>query len=72
MFEKLKGVEDRFHELEAAVVRSEGGQDRDAYQKYIREHSEISPVIVRLSGSSNGSTGNWMTALNCYGMTIPK
>jgi peptide chain release factor 1 len=45
MFEKLKGVEDRFHELERLLSDPKVVQDRDAYQKYIREHAEISPVI---------------------------
>jgi peptide chain release factor 1 len=45
MFDKLKGVEDRFKELERQLSDPKVVQDRDAYQKYIREHAEISPVV---------------------------
>jgi len=45
MFDKLKGVEDRFKELERLLSDPKVVQDRDAYQKYIREHAEISPVV---------------------------
>lgn len=46
MFDKLKGVEDRFKELERLLSDPKVVQDRDAYQKYIREHAEISPVVA--------------------------
>ena len=46
MFEKLKGVEDRFQELERLLSDPKVVQDRDAYQKYICEHAEISPVVT--------------------------
>ncbi|WP_419656784.1 PrfA: peptide chain release factor 1 [Desulfosarcina variabilis str. Montpellier] len=45
MFNKLKGVEDRFKELERLLSDPEVVQDRDAYQKYIREHAEISSIV---------------------------
>ena len=45
MLNKLKGVEDRFKELEQLLSDPEVVQDRDAYQKYIREHAEISPIV---------------------------
>jgi peptide chain release factor 1 len=45
MFEKLNGVEDRFQELERLLSDPKVVQDRDAYQKYIREHAEISPIV---------------------------
>ena len=45
MFNKLKGVEDRFQELEQLLANPETVQDRDAYQKYIREHAEILPIV---------------------------
>jgi len=45
MFDKLKGVEDRFKELERLLSDPKVVQDREAYQKYIREHAEISPVV---------------------------
>jgi peptide chain release factor 1 len=46
MFDKLKGVEDRFQELERLLSDPEVVQDRDAYQKYIREHAEILPIVT--------------------------
>ena len=46
MFDKLKGVEDRFQELERLLSDPQVVQDREAYQKYIREHAEISPVVA--------------------------
>ncbi|WP_410288353.1 peptide chain release factor 1 [Desulfosarcina sp.] len=45
MFEKLKGVQDRFQELERLLSDPKVVQDRDAYQKFIREHAEISPIV---------------------------
>jgi peptide chain release factor 1 len=45
MFDKLKGVEDRFQELERLLSDPKVVQDRDAYQKYIREHAEIAPIV---------------------------
>jgi len=46
MFDKLKGVEDRFKELERLLSDPGVVQDRDAYQKYIREHAEIAPIVA--------------------------
>jgi peptide chain release factor 1 len=46
MFDKLKGVEDRFRELEQLLSDPEVVQNRDLYQKYIREHAEISPIVA--------------------------
>ena len=46
MFDKLKGVEDRFQELERLLSDPKVLGDRDAYQKYICEHADISPVVV--------------------------
>jgi peptide chain release factor 1 len=46
MFDKLKGVEDRFQELERLLSDPEVVQNREAYQKYIREHAEISPIVA--------------------------
>jgi peptide chain release factor 1 len=45
MFEKLKGVEDRFCRLESLLSDPEVLQDRAAYQKYAREHAEISEIV---------------------------
>ena len=45
MFNKLKGVEDRFGQLEGLLSDPEVVRDRAAYQKYAREHSEISEIV---------------------------
>lgn len=46
MFEKLKGVEKRFSELEKRLSDPDVVKDREAYQKYIREHSEIVKIVT--------------------------
>lgn len=46
MFEKLKGVEKRFAEIEKLISDPDIIKDREAYQKYIREHAELSKVVT--------------------------
>lgn len=46
MFEKLKGVEDRFCRLETLLSDPEVLQDRTAYQKYAREHAELAEIVT--------------------------
>ena len=46
MYEKLKGVEDRFSQLEGLLSDPKVLQDRAAYQKYAREHSEIGEIVT--------------------------
>jgi len=45
MFEKLKGVEDRFLEVEKLLSDSKIFQDREAYQKYSREHADLNKIV---------------------------
>ena len=45
MFDKLKGVEDRFVELEGLLSDPKVVQDRGAFQKYAREHAEINEIV---------------------------
>lgn len=45
MFDKLKGVEKRFLEIEQTISDPAVVQDRERYQKYIREHAELSPIV---------------------------
>ncbi|MCW7752638.1 peptide chain release factor 1 [Desulfobotulus sp. H1] len=45
MFEKLAGVEDRFVELERLMSDPAVLADRERYQKYLREHAEISDLV---------------------------
>ncbi len=45
MFNKLKGVEERFGQLEALLSDPQVLQDRTAYQKYAREHSDLAEII---------------------------
>ena len=46
MFERLKGVEDRFTEVEYKLSDPAIVKDRQAYQKYSREHAELSEVVA--------------------------
>ncbi|MHC4325726.1 MAG: peptide chain release factor 1 [Planctomycetota bacterium] len=46
MFDKLKGVENRFAEIETLLSDPEVVQDQDAYQKYVREHAELHKVVT--------------------------
>ena len=45
MFEKLKGVEERFLEIEKHLSDPEIVKDRQAYQKLIREHAELNKIV---------------------------
>ena len=45
MFEKLKGVEERFLEIEKHLSDPEIVNDRQAYQKLIREHAELNKIV---------------------------
>jgi len=45
MFDKLKGIEERFYEIETLLSNPEIVQDQEAYQKYGREHAELNKVV---------------------------
>jgi len=45
MFDKLSGVENRFLEVERLLSDPGIVQDRDAYQKYSREHADLSKIV---------------------------
>ena len=45
MFEKLEGVEERYSSMEARLGDPEVIQDRDRYQRYVREHSELGKIV---------------------------
>ena len=45
MFDRLKGVEKRFLEIEKLLGNPEIIQNRDLYQKYIREHAELNKIV---------------------------
>jgi len=46
MFEKLTGVEERFVELEKQLSDSQVVQNREIYQKYVREHAELNKIVA--------------------------
>ncbi|MCP4105204.1 MAG: peptide chain release factor 1 [Desulfobacteraceae bacterium] len=46
MFDKLRGVEERFLEVEKLLSDPEIIKDREAYQKYTREHSDLARVVT--------------------------
>ncbi|MEJ2657069.1 MAG: peptide chain release factor 1 [Desulfobacterales bacterium] len=45
MFDKLTGVEDRFSEVEKLLSDPKILQDREAYQKYTREHADLGKIV---------------------------
>ncbi len=45
MFEKLKGVEERFIEIESQMGDPDVVQNRTAYQALSREHAELAPIV---------------------------
>jgi peptide chain release factor 1 len=45
MFEKIKEIEDRFNQLENELSRPDIFKDQKRYQKYTKEHSQLSPII---------------------------
>ncbi len=46
MLEKLKGVENRFLEIEKRLSDSKIIADLEAYQKYSREHADLSKIVT--------------------------
>ncbi|RTZ98833.1 MAG: peptide chain release factor 1 [Deltaproteobacteria bacterium] len=45
MFDKLKGVEERFNDIEIRLSDPKVVQDRVAYKRYSQEHAELAPVV---------------------------
>jgi peptide chain release factor 1 len=46
MFEKLIGVEERFVDVEKQLSDPKIVQNREAYQKFVREHAELNKVVT--------------------------
>ncbi len=46
MFNKLEGVEKRFSEIETLLSDPQIVKDRDAFQKYSREHAELEKIVT--------------------------
>jgi len=46
MFDKLIGVEERFIDVEKQLSDPKVVQDRDAYQKYVREHADLNKIVT--------------------------
>jgi peptide chain release factor 1 len=46
MFEKLREIETRFEHLETALARPEVVSDQTVYQKHMKEHSGLSPIVT--------------------------
>lgn len=46
MLDKLSGVEKRFLELEQILADPKVVQDRNAYQKYVKKHSELNKIVT--------------------------
>ncbi|MFZ7113368.1 MAG: peptide chain release factor 1 [Desulfatiglandales bacterium] len=45
MFENIREIEERYRELESELARPEVIQDQKRYQRYLKEHSRLSPVV---------------------------
>lgn len=45
MFEKIKEIEDRYSLLESELSRPDIFKDQKTFQKYSKEHSQLSPII---------------------------
>lgn len=46
MLDKLEGVEKRFNQLEKFLSDPEIVRDRDSYEKYSKEHSELNKIVT--------------------------
>ena len=46
MFGKIREIEDRFEQLENDLARPEIIRDQKTYQKYLKEHSHLKPIIT--------------------------
>jgi peptide chain release factor 1 len=46
MFGKIREIEDRFEQLENDLARPEIIRDQKTYQKYLKEHSRLRPIIM--------------------------
>lgn len=46
MFGKIKEIEDRFEQLEGELSRPEIIRDQKVYQKYLKEHGQLTPIIT--------------------------
>jgi peptide chain release factor 1 len=45
MLGKVKEIEERFGEIEKEIARPEVIRDQKAYQRYLKEHSNLAPII---------------------------
>jgi len=45
MFDKLEGVEARYQLIETRLGEPQVVNDRDSYQKYVREHAELGKIV---------------------------
>ena len=46
MFGKVREIEERFEQLESDLARPEIIKDQAIYQKYLKEHSHLTPIIT--------------------------
>ncbi len=46
MFGKIREIEDRYKQLEGDLARPEIIRDQKVYQKYAKEHSQLTPIIT--------------------------
>lgn len=47
MLDKLKAIEDKYIELGKQVIDPEVINDRENWQKLIKEHAELEPIVMK-------------------------
>ncbi|HEY8361252.1 MAG TPA: peptide chain release factor 1 [Tissierellaceae bacterium] len=47
MLEKLKSIEERYSELEKMIIDPEIINDRENWQKLMKEHAELEPIVLK-------------------------
>jgi len=47
MFERLEFIEDKYNELSAKIADSEVINQQSIWQKYMKEHSELTPIVLK-------------------------
>jgi peptide chain release factor 1 len=45
MFSKIQEIEERFNQLESELARSEVVREQKTYQKYMKEHRALAPIV---------------------------
>ena len=77
MFSKIQEIEERFNQLESELARSEVVREQKTYQKYMKEHSALAPIVEAFGSTRPFSTKSrtiapsWMILTRKYG-SLPR